>query len=121
MTRQFYKDAFGWGIILWLIGYLLGIILFTLVPYALIGWIILPLGTIVAVWILWNKVKGSSMQHYVLVAVVWVLIAVVCDYFLLVKAFKPADGYYKLDVYVYYAVTFILPIVVGWRKLARPK
>jgi len=34
----------------------------------------------------------------------------------IVKAFKPADGYYKLDVYLYYALTFALPLIVGWRK-----
>jgi hypothetical protein len=52
----------------------------------------------------------------VVLAIVWVLIAVICDYFFLVKAFKPADGYYKLDVYVYYFLTFALPILVGWRR-----
>ena len=45
-----------------------------------------------------------------------VLIEVVLDYFLLVKVFNPAGGYYKLDVYLYYALTFILPPLVGWRK-----
>ena len=44
------------------------------------------------------------------------LIAVICDYFFLVKAFNPADGYYKLDVYLYYGLTFILPLAVGLGK-----
>ena len=121
MTRRFFTDAIGWGVILWLIGYVLGIVLFAFVPYAMIGWIILPMGTIVALWILWKRIHGDSLQYYVWVAVAWVLIAIACDYFFLVKLFKPADGYYKLDVYVYYALTFILPLVVGWRKLAARK
>ena len=42
--------------------------------------------------------------------------AVVLDYFLIVKLFHPVDGYYKLDVYLYYVFTFALPIVVGLMK-----
>lgn len=42
--------------------------------------------------------------------------AVVCDYFFLVKLFKPADGYYKLDVYMYYFLTLTFPLIIGWRK-----
>lgn len=121
MTRRFLIAAVGWGVVLWLIGYVLGILLFAFVPYAMIGWIILPIGTVVALWILWKRVNGDSLQYYIWVAVAWVLIAIVCDYFFLVKLFKPADGYYKLDVYVYYALTFILPLVVGWRKLLARK
>lgn len=55
-------------------------------------------------------------SYYFCVAIVWTLIAVVLDYVFIVKAFKPADGYYKPDVYLYYVLTFILPLLVGWRK-----
>lgn len=116
MTKQFYKDAFGWGIILWLIGYVLGMVLFSVVPLSLIGWIILPIGTTITLWVLFKKVKGESFQYYLFLAVVWTLIAVDFDYFFIVIAFKPADGYYKLDVYLYYALNFVLPLIVGWRK-----
>lgn len=117
MDRQLIKDAFGWGFILWLIGYALGIMLFTLVPLALIGWIIMPIGTVITIWVLFKKVKADSFRYYALLAVVWLLIAVIFDYFFLVKAFKPADGYYKPDVYLYYALTFVLPIAVGLRSV----
>src|SRR3989344_3561377 len=116
MTKQFFKDAFGWGFILWLIGYALGMILFSIVPLSTIGWIIMPIGTIITLWVLFKKVRGDSFRYYAFLAVVWALIAIVFDYFFLVKAFKPADGYYKFDVYLYYALTFLLPLVVGWRK-----
>lgn len=118
MNKQLLKDLFGWGVILWLIGYALGIMLFTVVPISMVGWIIMPIGTIITLWVLLKKVKADSFRYYALLAVVWVLIAVVFDYFFLVKAFKPADGYYKLDVYLYYALTFALPLVVGSRKKA---
>lgn len=85
-------------------------------PVYMIGWTILPIGTILTIWVLFKRVKSESFQYYMLLGVVWVLIAIVFDYFLLVKVFKPSGGYYKLDVYLYYALTFVLPLVVGWRK-----
>jgi hypothetical protein len=121
MSRRFLIDAIGWGFVLWLIGYVLGILFFAIVPVNLIGWAIMPIGILIAVWILLTRVRGETLGYYVLVAVVWTVIAVVCDYFLLVLLFKPVDGYYKLDVYLYYVITFVLPIIVGWRKLAAPK
>ena len=116
MNRRLYKDAFGWGFMLWLIGYGLGMVLSTIVPPSMIGWIIMPIGTLLTLWVLYRQVKGESIRYYLLLAVIWTLIAVVCDYLFLVKAFNPADGYYKLDVYLYYGLTFVLPVVVGWRK-----
>jgi hypothetical protein len=120
MNKQFLKDAFGWGFVLWLIGYGLGIALFTVVPLSLIGWIITPIGIAIALWVLFKKINGTTLGYFVSVGVVWLLIAVVCDYFFLYKAFNPADGYYKLDVYLYYALTLALPILVGWRKTKSP-
>jgi glycine cleavage system pyridoxal-binding protein P len=43
---------------------------------------------------------------------VWLVIAVVADYLSLVKLLNP-PAYYKLDVYVYYASTFLIPFLVG--------
>jgi len=121
MSRRFFIDAFVWGFVLWLIGYVLGILFFAIVPANLIGWAIMPIGILIALWILFTRVKGDSLRYYALVAVAWTVIAVACDYFLLVQLFKPADGYYKLDVYLYYAITFVLPIAVGWWKLRARK
>jgi len=116
MNKQLLKDALGWGFVLWLIGYGLGIMLFAFVPLSLIGWIIMPIGIIIALWLLFKKIKSDKFGYYVILAVAWVLIAVVFDYLFLVKAFKPEDGYYKMDIYLYYALTFVLPLAVGWWK-----
>ncbi|MEK7185850.1 MAG: hypothetical protein AAB675_00605 [Patescibacteria group bacterium] len=116
MNRQLFKDALGWGFLLWLIGYALGIMLFSIVPISMIGWIITPIGIALTLWVLFKKIKGETLQYYFRLAIVWTLIAIIFDYFFLVKAFKPADGYYKLDVYLYYVLTFVLPLIVGWRK-----
>ena len=116
MNMRFLKDALGWGFVLWLIGYVLGIMLFAFISPSLIGWIIAPFGTAITLWIAFKKVKGETLQYFGLVGLVWLLIAVVGDYVFIVKAFKPADGYYKLDVYLYYALTLAIPLVAGWRK-----
>jgi hypothetical protein len=110
------KEAIGWGIVLWFIGYVLGIFLFMVVPGNLIGWVIMPIGVLVTYWVLIKKIKGDSLQYYLVLGITWAVIAILCDYFLLVKIFKPADGYYKLDVYLYYLVTLLFPIMVGLKR-----
>lgn len=121
MKGHFLTDALGWGFILWLIGYVLGIGAFALVPVSLIGWVVMPIGAIIAIWVAFSKVKGDTMRYFALVALAWVVIAVLGDYLFIVKAFNPADGYYKLDVYVYYAFTVVIPLVAGWRRTQRAK
>lgn len=116
MNGRLVKDGLGWGFALWLFGYALSMMLFAFVPPSLLGWIITPIGTALALWVAFRKVKGDTLSHYVLVALVWVTIAVVGDYLFIVKAFNPADGYYKPDVYLYYALTMAIPLLAGWRR-----
>lgn len=114
--KQLLKDALGWGIGLWLMGYILGIVFFLLLPPEAIGWVIMPIGTIITLWVLFKKIKSNSFKYYIFLGIIWTFIAIIFDYFFLVKIFKPEDGYYKLDVYLYYILTFVLPLFVGWRK-----
>lgn len=116
MTKQYIKDAFGWGFLLWFIGYALSIVLFMIIPHNLIGWVLMPIGTFITLFVLWKKIHAGSFPYYTHLAVIWLFIAVICDYLFLVRVFKPVDGYYKFDVYVYYALTLCLPLVVGWKK-----
>ena len=108
------KDSLGWGFVLWLVGYVLGIALFFALPPSLIGWAITPVGIALTLWVLLRRVKAARLQHYVVLAFVWTAIAVVFDYVFIVKALNPPDGYYKVDVYLYYALTFVAPLAVGW-------
>jgi hypothetical protein len=116
MNKQWIKDMLGWGIVLWLIGYILGFVFFFILPPALMGWAIMPIGVVITLWVLIKKVKSEDFKYYLLLAVFWTAIAVILDYLFIVKALKPADGYYKLDVYLYYSLTFIIPLIVGWWK-----
>jgi Ca2+/Na+ antiporter len=116
MNKQLLNDFLGWGLILWLIGYTLGIVFFLLVPQNLIGWVIMPIGIIITLWVLFKKIKSDSFKYYIKLALSWTLIAIVLDYFFIVKILNPADGYYKIDVYLYYILTLTLPLIVGWKK-----
>src|SRR5205823_2494729 len=60
--------AIGGGLGLWLIGYVLGIVLFAFVPVGLIGWIIMPIGVLITIWIL-LKVSNEPPRFYVLLSI----------------------------------------------------
>lgn len=48
--------------------------------------------------------------------------AVLLDYIFLVKMLGAGTAYYKADVSIYYGLTFILPIIVGyWKFKHKPK
>ena len=116
MDRQLARDALGWGLVLWAIGYVFGIAFFFVLPLSLIGWAILPVGTVITFWVLFAKVKAGAFRYYILLALVWTAIAVGFDYLFIVRALNPADGYYKPDVFLYYALTFLYPLIAGWWK-----
>jgi hypothetical protein len=116
MSKALLRDTLGWGLVLWLFGYLFSFALFFFVPLALLGWVVTPFALALTLWVLFKKVKGPTFGHYAAVAVVWTALAVTLDYFCIVKLLHPADGYYKADVYLYYALTFLLPLAVGWKK-----
>jgi len=120
MNKQFLRDTLGWGFILWFIGYVLGVILIFILPPSLIGWVIMPIGLIITFWVLLKKVKLAGLRDYLILAAVWTVIAVAFDYIFIVKVFHPADGYYKPDVYLYYLLTFIAPLIVCWWKKEKP-
>ena len=112
--KQWIKDTAGLGIAFWLVGYLASLALF-FSPYAgIMGWILLAVFTPVTVAIAWwwfKKRESLDLQYYAGVGVAWVLIAVVLDYLFIVQMFQAS--YYEPDVFVYYIVTFLIPVCVG--------
>ncbi len=103
------QDILGWGSGLWLFGYLLGFVFYALVPPAQIGWYVMPIGIAATCLVLWKYVRVADFGDAARIGLGWTVIAVVCDYFLLVKLLDPPDGYYKLDVVLYYALKLLLP------------
>ncbi len=108
----------GWGSVLWLVGYLLGMILFFVIPTELIGWIITPVGIALTMWVLIRKIHQQHFYEYLVIGIVWAALAVMLDYVFLVKMLNNAT-YYKLDVYFYYATTLLLPLLIGRWKLRK--
>lgn len=119
IDKKFITAALGWGFLLWFIGYILGIVFFMFVPVHLLGWVLMPIGTLVTLWVLCKKIPHSGFNFYIQLGISWTVLAIVLDYFFIVQLLQPADGYYKPDVYVYYLLTFLLPLLVGKYKAAQ--
>lgn len=105
----FLRNCIGWGLLLWFIGYVLGFVFFALVPADQIGWYIMPLGWAITIFVLWRWVRTTWLPQALMLGLVWTLFAIALDYIFIVRMLQPDDGYYKLDVYIYYASTFVLP------------
>ena len=118
--RKIFLNTIFWGFVLWLFGYILGFVFFAFAPKDLIGWYIMPFGIIATLWVLFKKIKREKFTCYFGLGIIWTTMAIVLDYFFLVKLLKVTD-YYKLDVYIYYILTLIIPIVVGWYKFKKTK
>ncbi|NTV01072.1 MAG: hypothetical protein HGA55_08140 [Methanoregulaceae archaeon] len=98
---------------IWLIGYLASIGLFFTQFAENMGWIITAIFTpltIVITW-LWFRARDLPLSYFVKVGIIWTVIAVVLDYLFIVQLFQAA--YYEADVFVYYALTFLIPVGVG--------
>ncbi len=112
---KIFLNTIMWGFILWLFGYILGMIFFVFVPKELIGWFILPFGVLFTLWIVIKKIERKEFMCYIGLGVIWTIMAVFLDYIFIIKLLN-ATTYYKLDVYIYYILTFTLPIIVGAYK-----
>jgi len=111
---QWIKDTAGLGTGLWLIGYLASLALFFTPLAGIMGWILLIVFTPVTIAITWwwfRQRESLRVQYYAGVGVAWMLIAVVLDYLFIVMLFQAT--YYGPDVFVYYAMTFLIPVGVG--------
>ncbi len=116
-TREKLADLFGFGFALWLFGFVLGMMLFSIVPTAYLGLVITPFAFAAALWVCLRRFRGrgDSGLYLLSVGAVWLFIAVSFDYIFLVRAFSVAN-YYDFDVFLYYFITFFLPIAVGRRN-----
>jgi hypothetical protein len=112
--KQWIKDTAGLGVVFWLIGYLASLVLFFSPFAASMGWILLVVFTPITLVITWwwfHKRGQLPLQYYAGVGVTWVGIAIVLDYLFIVLLFQAS--YYGSDVFVYYIITFLIPVGVG--------
>lgn len=115
-TSEKIKNMLTWGFILWLVGYIAGILLFFIVPKEYIGWVITPFAIVFTIWVLMKKVKRPELTCYFGTGFVWTFMAIVLDYLFNVVLFNIGTAYYKPDVYLYYILTITLPPAVGYWK-----
>ena len=105
--RTWTADTLGIGGGLWLLGYLVSLALFF---------------TPLTVGVAWWRFRGRDLplRYYAGVGLAWAAIAVVLDYLAIVRLFDA--GYCAPDVFVYDALTFLIPVGVGlYLKRARGK
>ena len=115
-TKAKLIDALGLGVGIWLIGYVASILLYSLVPNNLLGWILFVILTPVALYVAYLRFRKrkESTGYYLIIAVVWTIIAIILDYLFIITLLH-SNNYYKIDVFVYYATTFIIPLLIGYR------
>jgi hypothetical protein len=115
-ARRKLPGTIGWGLILWLIGYAVALGLYAFVPVSAIGWLVsIPLIPF-TILIAYRRLRelDASLPYCLFVAASWLAIAVILDYIFIVRLFK-VEGYYDLDVTIYYILTFLIPLIIGWR------
>jgi len=117
--KQILVNTISWGFVLWLIGWFLGVVLFMTPLKPVMGWVISPVGILITLWVLLKKIKRERFTCYIGIAIIWTAMAVLLDYLFNVLLFNIGAGYYKLDVYFYYATTFVLPLLVGYFKMKK--
>lgn len=104
----------GFGTGFWLFGYILSIVLF-FSPYASsMGWILLSVCTPVTIAITWwwFRTREHPCMYYLKVGLAWTVIAIVFDFLFIVVLLQAA--YYGADVFVYYTLTFLIPVGIGY-------
>jgi hypothetical protein len=118
--KEWIKDTAGLGTFFWLFGYLASIALY-FTPFAnAMGWIITAVFTPVTIAITWwwFRTRSLHITYYAIVGIAWTVIAIVLDYLFIVLLFQAT--YYSADVFVYYALTFLIPVGVGLVKALPP-
>lgn len=114
-AKRLVIDALGFGGLLWMIGFTLGMVFFPFVAAEYLGIpilaILVPVTLVVAYYRL--RRRPAPATHILIVAVMWLGIALLFDYLFLVKAFH-VSNYYDLDVVVYYGATLLVPLAAGF-------
>jgi len=118
MAFSFIRDAIAWGVLLWLLRVALGFVLVNIGIYPeIIGWSLTPIGAAITLFFVLRRTWGEWPNHYFGVGLIWAGLAVALDYVLLVRLLWPPDWhFYGPVVYFKYALTFLLPVCVGWWK-----
>ena len=109
------RDTLGMGFFLWLAGYLASMaVYFALPDYWFWGRVVLALYLPFAVAVTMRHFAGRTLplRYFAAVGIAWSLAAIALDYPFIVLRFG-AFQYYSFDVYLYYALMFLIPFTYG--------
>ncbi len=111
--KRWVIDFLGLGSALWLAGYLVSLALFFTPLAGIMGWIITAVFTPVTIAVAWWRFRTTDLplSYYAAVGLVWAAIAIVLDYLFIVLLFR--TDYYAVDIFIYYGLTFLIPVGVG--------
>ena len=109
-------DTIGLGTMLWLLGFGFALAIYPFIALTYIGWCVLAIIVPITGYVAARRLATTDrpVKHMLKMSVAWVGIAAAADYKILVQQMH-VTNYYKPDVYIYYAFTFLLPILVGLR------
>jgi hypothetical protein len=115
-NKEKITDTLGLGFLLWLAGFLASIPLYFIAPKEMLGWILYVVFTPITLYVAYWRFHRRTLPggYYLMVAAVWTLTAVSFDYIFIVILLKAAD-YYQLDIFLYYATIFLIPVFIGSR------
>ena len=107
-------DPFGFGVIIWTIGFALTIVFFMVVPADMLSLFVVPILFAVTIFIAYKRLKGygASSLYFLFVAVTWTVITIAFDYIFLVEG-SNVETYYDWSTYLSYFVAFLIPLVIG--------
>lgn len=127
MNQQF-TDTVGFGFLLWFIGYLMGFFIITipgypeimmnpmiLAPFSLLGGFV----TAAFAYIRFRKRAKVNWQYALLLGISWSAVAVILDFIFIVLLFN-AQGYYRLHIFIYYAITLVVASASAKYSSQRP-
>lgn len=105
------RQALLLGVAVWLLGFALSLVLFTFVPLPVLGWVLLGPLLLVTVGAA-AHVDPPNPREALPVALGWLGLALILDNVFVVRLFG-VQAFYDLDVAVYYAATFAIPLLIG--------
>ncbi len=94
-------------------GFLVSLALFFTPLAPVMGRVITAIFAPLTVAVAWWRFHGRDLSptYYLGVGLAWTALAAVLDYLFIVRLFDAV--YYAADVYLYYALTFLIPVGVG--------
>lgn len=115
MKKYALVDTLIYGLVIWLVGFVLGMVLFPFVEISVMGWILMPVTLIVALLLslrIRRKRSAGAVSYFIGVGLSWVALSLILDYAILVKGYD-AENFYDVDIIIYYVGVLLIPILAS--------